>query len=97
MTEIPGYQFKYVIQAPPGRELPESLSPATALGVRGFHRQLPGYKPTPLVRLEHLARAWKLNDIFIKNEALRFGLKAFRCLMPSWSAKRCGNKSARSP
>jgi hypothetical protein len=69
VMEIPGYRFQYVTQAPLGHELPESLSPATALGVRAFHRQLPGYTPTPLARLERLARAWGFGDIFVKNEA----------------------------
>ncbi len=88
MKEIPGYGFKYLIQAPPGRELPESLSPATALGVRAFHRQLPGYKPTPLVRLERLARTWGFADIFVKDESPRFGLKAFKVLGGSYAVAR---------
>ena len=88
MKEIPGYRFKYVIKSPPGGDLPETLSPASALGVRALHRQLPGYKPTPLVRLEHLARAWGYADIFVKNEAPRFGLKAFKVLGGSYAVAR---------
>ena len=48
--------------------------------MRAFHRQLPGYIPTPLVRLERLVRAWDFTDIFVKDEAPRFGLKAFKVL-----------------
>jgi diaminopropionate ammonia-lyase len=79
---------RYLIQAPAECDLPTTLSPATALGVRAFHRQLPGYEPTPLVRLERLARAWGFRDIFVKDEAPRFGLKAFKVLGGSYAAAR---------
>ena len=56
IKEITNSNCKYLIQTPPEHDLPATLSPATALGVRAFHRQLPGYKPTPLIRLERLVR-----------------------------------------
>jgi diaminopropionate ammonia-lyase len=56
--------------------------------VRAFHRQLPGYKPTPLVRLERLVRSWGFTDIFVKDEAPRFGLKAFKVLGGSYAVTR---------
>ena len=65
-----------------------TLSPAKALGVRAFHRQLPGYKPTPMVRLERLAQAWGFRDIFVKDEAPRFGLNAFKVLGGSYAVAR---------
>ncbi len=58
VKEIPRQNCKYLIQNRREAKLPDTFSPATALGVRAFHRQLPGYKPTPLVRLERLARFW---------------------------------------
>ena len=88
IKEIADQNCKYLSQTPPGRDLPASLSPATALGIRAFHRQLPGYKPTPLVRLERLVRAWGFRDIFVKDEAPRFGLKAFKVLGGSYAVAR---------
>jgi len=88
VKEIPAQNCKYLIQNRKESELPKTLSPATALGVRAFHRQLPGYKPTPLVRLERLARTWGFADIFVKDEAPRFGLNAFKVLGGSYAVAR---------
>ena len=88
VKEIPTQNCKYLIQNRKEVELPATLSPATALGVRAFHRQLPGYKPTPLVRLEKLARAWGYTDIFVKDEGPRFGLNAFKVLGGSYAVAR---------
>ena len=88
IKEIINQNCKYLIQTPLERDLPATLSPATALGVRAFHRQLPGYKPTPLVRLERLVRVWGFKDIFVKDEAPRFGLKAFKVLGGSYAVAR---------
>jgi diaminopropionate ammonia-lyase len=65
-----------------------TLSSATALEVRAFHRQLPGYNSTPLIRLKSLARSWGLGDIFVKDESHRFGLKAFKVLGGSYAVAR---------
>jgi len=40
----------------------------------------PGYEPTPLVALPHLARALDLGQIHYKDEGERFGLKSFKAL-----------------
>jgi diaminopropionate ammonia-lyase len=88
IKEIPAQNCQYLIQNRKESELPNTLSPATALGVRAFHRQLPGYKPTPLVRLERLARSWGFADIFVKDEAPRFGLNSFKVLGGSYAVAR---------
>lgn len=88
VKDIPKQNCKYLVQDRRESELPATLSPATALGVRAFHRQLPGYKPTPLVRLERLARAWGYADIFVKDEGPRFGLNAFKVLGGSYAVAR---------
>ena len=88
IKEIPTQNCKYLIQARREFELPAALSPATALGIRAFHRQLPGYKPTPLVRLGRLARFWGYTDIFVKDEGPRFELKAFKVLGGSYAVAR---------
>ena len=48
--------------------------------VLAFHRSLPGYAPTPLHSLDRLAERLGLNRIWIKDEGLRYGLKAFKAL-----------------
>ena len=88
VKEISTQYCKYLIQEPSKSDIPATLSPATALGVRAFHRQLPGYKPTPLVRLERLARYWGYTDIFVKDEGPRFGLNAFKVLGGSYAVAR---------
>ena len=88
VKEIPTQNCKYLIQNRREAELPAVLSPATALGIRAFHRQLPGYKPTPLVHLGQLARTWGYTDIFVKDESPRFGLKAFKVLGGSYAVAR---------
>ena len=80
IKEITNQKCKYLIQTPPGCDLPATLSPATALGVRALHRQLPDYRLTPRVRFAHLARVWGFKDLLVKSEAFRFGLKAFKVL-----------------
>ncbi len=88
VKNIPSQNCKYLIQHPRDVELPATLSPTAALEVRAFHRQLPGYKPTPLVRLERLARFWGFTDIFVKDEGPRFGLNAFKVLGGSYAVAR---------
>jgi len=40
----------------------------------------PGYAPAPLVRLDGMARALGLNELWYKDERGRFGLKSFKAL-----------------
>ncbi len=61
--------------------------PSTA-PVRAFHRSLPGYQPTPLVRRPVLARELGIADLYVKYEGTRFGLGAFKGLGGSWALHR---------
>ena len=56
--------------------------------VRHFHRSLPVYKPTPLVKLDHLAEKLGVAEICIKDESKRFGLNAFKGLGGSYCIAR---------
>ena len=56
--------------------------------VRDFHHTLPGYEPTPLVRRTALAQVLGLGDLYVKYEAPRFGLGAFKGLGASWALHR---------
>ena len=53
-----------------------------------LHRSIPGYRPTPLVELPALARELGLGRIFVKDEAHRFGLKAFKALGGTYAVYR---------
>ena len=67
---------------------PGVLAPPSREDVRQFHRTLPGYVPTPLHRLTDLARTLGLDDILVKDEGHRFGLKAFKSLGAAWALER---------
>jgi len=60
--------------------VPEYLGMRAAQSVAAFHRSLPGYRPTPLVRLKSLAERLGVAEIFVKDESSRFGLGAFKGL-----------------
>lgn len=64
-----------------------------ATNVANFHKSLPNYKPTPLVRLSSLANKLEIDDLLIKDESQRFDLNAFKVLGASYAmAKVLGNK-----
>ena len=67
---------------------PGNLAHPPRDAVRTFHRNLPGYAPTPLHRLTNLAQALGLRDVLVKDEGHRFGLKAFKSLGASWALER---------
>ena len=53
-----------------------------------FHQRLPGYSPTPLIRLDTLATELELGSISAKVETSRFNLPAFKILGASWAIYR---------
>ena len=55
---------------------------------REFHRSFPQYAPTPLVRLEGMARRLGLGGLYVKDESYRFGLNAFKVLGGSFAMAR---------
>lgn len=61
---------------------------ADVADVLSFHRRLPGYEPTPLVSLPHLAASLGLAEVLVKVESTRFGLPAFKMLGASWATYR---------
>ena len=67
---------------------PDSSQVPAPSDTLAFHRALPGYEPTPLVRARDLAAELGLGevgDVFIKDESSRFGLPAFKFLGASWA------------
>lgn len=88
LTEIADYNFQSFIQKPKQGSVPQAFSEDIADHVLRFHQQLPNYKPTRLVSLKGLARAWGFGDIFVKDESTRFDLKAFKVLGGSFAVAR---------
>jgi diaminopropionate ammonia-lyase len=59
---------------------PEDVPPPGGPEVQAFHRSLPGYRPTPIHRVEE--------GVLLKDESDRFGLPAFKILGASWAVER---------
>lgn len=51
-----------------------------------FHRRMPAYEPTRLVRADALAKELGLGEVWIKDESNRMGLPAFKILGASWAS-----------
>jgi diaminopropionate ammonia-lyase len=62
------------------------FSPAPDRAPLAFHRQLPGYAPTPLLDAPELARQLGVGRVWVKDESSRLGLPAFKILGASWAA-----------
>ena len=61
------------------------LSAEQAGQAEAFHRTLPGYGVTPLVKLDCLAKKLGVGAVYLKDESKRFGLNAFKALGGSWA------------
>ena len=82
--------FVYVTRTRGERPAPDlSLTaPEQVTAVRAFHRSIPGYAPTPLVKLDGLARKLGISALWVKDESKRFGLNAFKGLGGSYAIAR---------
>lgn len=88
MTPIERSGLRYVLAAPSAKSQPSDFTDAHARQTLRFHRTLPGYRPTGLVNLPHLAGRWKIGNILVKDESTRFGLSAFKVLGGSYAVVR---------
>lgn len=75
------------------------MDPASIAPVRAFHQSVPQYRVTPLHPLGALADELGFEAIFVKDEASRFGLGAFKGLGGLWAmarvlAERLGDSGA---
>ena len=61
------------------------FSPRIAKEVRRFHKTIPLYQPTPLVKLKNLAGFLGVKAIWVKDESFRFNLGAFKGLGASYA------------
>ena len=53
-----------------------------------LHNSIPGYSPTPLIELPALAAELGVGRLLVKDEAHRFGLKAFKALGATYAVYR---------
>ncbi len=56
--------------------------------IQRFHRSLSGYTPTPLIERPALARKLGVRRLYVKDEAHRFGIQAFKALGASYAIFR---------
>lgn len=76
-----GYHMEILLQEPKaGAEALQELDEEAAKHAMRFHRSIPQYQETPLVSLKELSTRLGVKGIYVKNESLRFGLKAFKGL-----------------
>jgi len=68
-------------------KLPDNITVNTLKNSKSldFHLTLANYSPTPLIRLKDLGRSLGIRDLYIKDEASRFGLNAFKGLGASYA------------
>ena len=64
------------------------LSPEEIGKVKEFHKSFPEYQPTPLAKLDELAKRIGVAGIYVKDESYRFGLNAFKVLGGSFAMAR---------
>jgi diaminopropionate ammonia-lyase len=50
-----------------------------------FHRRLPGYRHSPLIRVPGLARCLGVGNVWVKDESCRLGLPSFKVMGASWA------------
>lgn len=61
---------------------------------RSFHREIPGYKISPLKNLSNLAEMFQLGGIWVKDESSRLNLNSFKVLGGSYAIYRFLKKKA---
>ena len=79
------YQLnKNRVQKPSSKTI-DMVSSDILRSVTNFHQNLPGYRQTPLAQLKRLAKSSGISALWVKNEASRFDLKAFKVLGASYA------------
>jgi diaminopropionate ammonia-lyase len=83
--------ISYIVRAPRKKDTAfaaELFSIQQIEGARRFHRQLPGYRMTPLQGLSTLAAMYKVGGLWTKDESYRLGLESFKALGGSFALYR---------
>ena len=66
----------------------EQFPPSVFEQARAFHRQIPGYRMSPLRHLGRLADMLGLGGIWVKDESVRLNLNSFKVLGGSFAIYR---------
>lgn len=66
----------------------ELFSPEVARKARRFHRQIPGFKMSPLLALPGLAQMFGVGGLWVKDESVRLQLNSFKVLGGSYAVYR---------
>lgn len=83
--------YSYIVHndgslAAKNQEIAKNLFPiSVAREARKFHRQIPGYRMTPLEALPNLAHMLGIGGIYIKDEAQRLELNSFKVMGGSFA------------
>lgn len=77
--------FKLLTTEAQGADLPRGFSTEVMDEVVNFHMSVEGYRATPLVELDELAKYLGIKKVFVKDESFRFGLNAFKGLGASYA------------
>lgn len=72
----------------PSAALADILPPDISRLARSFHRQIPGFKMSPLKSLAHLAEMLGVGGIWVKDESQRMSLRSFKVLGGSFAIYR---------
>ncbi|MBR6703806.1 MAG: diaminopropionate ammonia-lyase [Lachnospiraceae bacterium] len=88
MKEYRAADLRFMRQEPVFNDVCLSFSEEAAQDALRFHRTLPGYRETPLLSLSAAAARCGVDEIFVKDESGRFGLKAFKGLGGSYAMFR---------
>ena len=74
----------------PGLYPVKRFGPENAKKVRAFHASFPEYSVTPLAKLDNLAKALGVANVYVKDESYRFGLNAFKVHHRQLSCPKAG-------
>lgn len=88
MSDLMKYHINQKFMRPGKGAALDILNAAEAMRARRFHAGFTQYTPTPLVNLPALASYMGLGSLRVKDESLRFGLKAFKVLGASYAMGR---------
>lgn len=83
--------ISYIVRAPRKKDTTfaaELFSVQQIEGAKRFHRQLPGYRMTPLQGLTNLAAMYKVGGLWTKDESYRLGQESFKALGGSFALYR---------
>lgn len=91
MSETNNADFSWILE--PNKSKDTSLAekmfaPETSRTARTFHRQIPGFRQTPLVSLSHLAHMLGVDGIYVKDESQRLELNSFKVMGGSFAIFR---------